>query len=94
MIPVRKEILWDIDLQTSDPDINKSLVIERVLSLGNLQELKFIFSYYGAETIRQTLKTIGYFDPKTFEFIISFLGVKKEEMKCFIKKQSVAPHWS
>lgn len=94
MIPVRNEIFWDIDLQTLNPETNKSIIIERILSLGTLDELQFLFSYYSMDTIRQTAKKIGYLDPKTFDFVISFLNIAKEEMKCYIKKQSAAQHWS
>lgn len=93
MIPVRKEILWDIDPRKLDPDKNKVLIIERVLSYGNLGELKFIFQNYGKEIIRQTVKNIGYLDPKTFEFVTSYLKINKEEMKCYIKKLSAIQHW-
>jgi len=94
MIPIRNEILWDIDPKTLNPDKNKVILIERVLSYGNLEELKFLFIYYGIDIIRQTVKNIGYLDPKTFEFVISFLSIDKEEMKCYIKKQSAIQHWT
>lgn len=94
MIPVRSEILWDINLQTIDPDKNKAIIIEKVLSYGNIEELKFIFIYYGIAIIRQTVKNIGYLDPKTFEFVVNYLKINKEEMKCYIKKQSTTGHWS
>lgn len=85
--------MWDIDPLKLDPDKNKVLIIERVLSYGNLGELKFIFKHFGIEIIRQTVKNIGYLDPKTFEFISSYLRINKEEMKCYIKKQSAIQHW-
>jgi len=94
MIPVRKEILWDLDPVKLDPERNKALIIERVLSYGNLGELKFLFNYYGLKIIRQTVKNIGYFDPKTLKFITTYLNFNKEEMKCCTKKQSAIQHWS
>lgn len=93
MLPIRKEIFWDLDPLTIDPDKNKALIIERVLSYGTLNELVYLFSCYNLETIKQTVKNTGYFDPKTFEFITTYLGINKEEMKCFIKKQSAIQHW-
>lgn len=94
MIPVRNEIFWDIDFKTLNPDTNKSLIIERVLSFGNLDELQFLFRYYSVDIIRQTAKNIGYLDPETFDFVTGFLNIDKEEMKCYIKKQSATQHWS
>ncbi len=93
MIPVRNEILWDLDPKKINPDINKALIIERVLSYGNLGEIKFLFTYYKLKTIRETIKNTGYLDPKTFEFVTTYLRINKEEMKCYIKKQSAKQHW-
>jgi hypothetical protein len=35
----------------------------------------------------------GYFDPKTFSFIIGFFDIDKEEMQCYTKKRLNQPHW-
>ena len=86
--------MWDLDYVKLDPIKNKAVIIERVLSYGNLGELKFIFNNYSLKIIRQTVKNIGYLDPKTLEFITTYLSVNKEEMKCCIKKQSAIQHWS
>lgn len=90
---IRKELFWDVDQAGLEMELNKSLVIERILSFGNLSELKIIFDYYGPETISTTVKRLGYLDPKTLAFVLSFLRIPKKEMKCFIKKQSGPQHW-
>jgi len=94
MNPLRKEIFWEIDPQKLDLDINKAIVIERILSFGNMEELKFLMSYYSTKTLLEVIKKTGYLDPKTFEFVISFFHIKKEEMKCFSRKQLVPKHWN
>jgi len=91
-LQIRPELFWDVDFTKLDEQNNRRLVIERVFSYGTISELQRIISFYGLEIIGNELKKVGYLDPKTFEFAITFLGLKKEEMKCYIKKQSLPQH--
>jgi hypothetical protein len=91
---IKKELFWDVDFNRLDKNINKRLVIERVLSYGNLAELKEIISYYGREVIVLEIKKAGYLDPKTLEFVAGYFGVAKEDLTCYIKKQSAPQHWN
>lgn len=94
MLPpqIRKEIFWDIE----DPDIekNKQLIVDRVLQYGNLDELRYIFSNYGKDQITDIVKKISYLDPKTLSFVINYLQIKKQDLKCFTRKQSTSQHWN
>jgi len=92
-LQIRAELFWDVDQSNIDEEINRRLIIERVFSYGNIRELKILLEFYGLTVIRQEIKKIGYLDPKTFEFAITFLDLKKDEMKCYIKKQSQPQHW-
>jgi hypothetical protein len=92
-LKIRPELFWDTDLLSLDAEKNKSLVIERVLSYGNLSELKIIFELYGRDTIANVIKQVGYLDPKTFAFIRGYLNIPKKDMKCFIKKQLSQQYW-
>ena len=90
---LRDELFWDIHPDKLDEEENKRLIIERALSFGNLMELKAMFRYYGKETLKDEITKIGYLDPKTFEFVVSYFGINKEEMKCFTKKLLHQTHW-
>lgn len=92
-LKIRSELFWDVDPLRLDEEKNKSLVIERVLSYGNLSEIRIIFNLYGKDTIANVVKRLGYLDPKTFAFITGYLGIPKKEMKCFTKKQLNQQHW-
>ena len=93
-LPVRKELFWDVNINNLDANLHKRLIIERVFSLGNLKEFRTIMEYYGWETVREEIKNVGYLDPKTFEFAVSFLKIPRKEMKCYILKQSRQQHWT
>jgi hypothetical protein len=91
--PVRKELFWDINQDELDLERNRRLIIERVFSLGTLQELRFILKFYNRDTIREELMKVGYLDPKTFNFAVHFLKIPKKQMRCYIRKQLHPQHW-
>jgi len=86
-LKLRNELFWDIDLDKLDERKNKRLIIERVLNLGEIEEFLELVSFYNRKTLLNELTNIAYFDPKTLKFIISYFGVKQEDLKCFIQKQ-------
>jgi hypothetical protein len=86
-IPVRNTLFWDLDPERMDEQKNRRIIIERVFSLGNLDELKFIFSYYGTESIKTEVVKAGSFDPKTLRFASEILHIPKEEFRCYKRLQ-------
>lgn len=83
-----------MDFEKLDVLKNKRLIIERVFSYGNLEQFKAVYQAYTRDEIIQELKQIGYLDPKTYQFVISFFSIPENEMKCYIKKQSHLQHWN
>jgi hypothetical protein len=94
MLHFRKELFWDINFSLLDPVIHKRLIIERVLTLGNLEEFIEIEKTYDKKTLRATIKQLGHLDPKTLCFVVSYYGIKKNELKCCTLKQSGRVHWN
>jgi hypothetical protein len=93
-LSIRKELFWDVDPTHLDQVKNKRLIIDRIISYGNLSELLEILNYYGKDTVVEEIKKLGYLDPKTLEFVITFFEIRKEELQCFTKKQSAKAHWN
>lgn len=91
---LRKELFWDINFDQIDFNENRLLIIERVLNFGNIEEFKAIVAYYGRDTIKEAVRKAGYLDPKTLEFVVSYFNLKREEIRCFSKKQLRQPHWT
>ena len=52
----RPELFWDVDPDTIDPDKNNEYIIERMLELGTLPEVKWATHYYPINLIRNTLQ--------------------------------------
>jgi hypothetical protein len=94
MLPLRNELFWDIEYEKLDIGLHKRLIIERVLSLGNLEEFFFLLNQFETKALINEIKQIGYLDPKTISFVVSFFKIDKKELRCFTKKQLMETHWS
>lgn len=93
-IPIRKELFWDIDITKLDLNKHRNLIIERVLSYGNVDEFRFILTQYKKNTIKEEIKKIGYLDPKTYNFVLTYFNLSKDQLRCYTKRQSAKQHWS
>jgi len=89
-----KNLFWDIDLNNFDNLKNKKIIIERVISMGDLSDIRIIIHFYGKETIKQEIIKAGYLDNKTLSWVSNFLNISKTKFKCFAKRQSNLVHWN
>lgn len=94
MLQFRKELFWDIDFELLNPEAHKRLIIERVLTLGNLDEFFLLLKTYDRKTLIDNITTIGYLDPKTTSFVINFFNIDKKSLKCYTKNRSTIQHWN
>lgn len=91
---LRKQLFWDIDFSGMDADKNKRLIIQRVFSRGNVQEVRAVIDFYGKETIIETLTNLNYLDPKTLNFVSLIFHIRKAEFQCYTRRQSIPQHWN
>ncbi len=84
-LPLRKELFWDIDLDSLDVDKNARFVIVRVFKNGNLEELQTLLKYYGREKITSQIITAPSLDEKTLAFASVLLGIPKERFRCYMR---------
>jgi len=91
---LRKELFWDVDFEKLDVDKAVRLVMERVVSEGNLQELKLLFAYYGEKKISEMIVNIGFLDNKTLGYLSHILNIPKSKFKCYTKKPLNQNYWN
>ena len=53
----------------------------------------FLLNTYDNQTLVNEISQLGYLDPKTMSFVVSFFNIKKSELKCYTKSQSTEQHW-
>jgi hypothetical protein len=88
MLPLRKELFWDIDFSKMNLLTHKRIITERVLTLGNLEEFYFLLDTYDTQTLVEEISQLGYMDPKTMSFVVSFFNIDKNQLTCYTRKQS------
>lgn len=93
-LKIRKQLFWDVDFSELDEHKNRRLIIERIFSLGNLQEIKLVIDYYGKKNVIDTLCNLNYLDQKTLNFLSVIFNISKNKFKCYIRKQSINQYWN
>ncbi len=93
-LKLRPELFWDLNIREMNEQTHQRIIIERVITLGNLDEWKEIVNFYGLDDIKSAVINAGTLDPKTMSFIESYLGIPKEQLRCYTKKQSAPQYWT
>ena len=91
---VNAAYFWDVEISTLDETKSKRLIIERVVNLGNLDEIKLVVNYYGKKELIKTICKLNYLDSKTLNFLSLIFNVPKSKFKCFTRKQLKLQHWN
>jgi hypothetical protein len=91
---LRKTLLWDVNQEGINAHTSRSLIIERVLTRGNMDEFKQLIRFYSVQELTQTVLKIGYMDGRTLNFIAEYLNLSKEDFLCYRKKLSNPEHCS
>ncbi len=50
------DLLWSYDSKSVDPQVNAKAVVMAVLRLGTWDQIRWLFSYYGFDTVQQIIK--------------------------------------
>ena len=85
---------WDTDFNKLDEIKSKRLIIERIMSYGNLHEIKLIKDFYGLKEITSTLCNLNYIDYKTLNFVSLLFHIPKSKFKCYTRKQLTDQPWN
>jgi len=83
---IRESLFWDVSKDNLDPERNRQLIIERVITRGNLDEFSGLIHFYGTRKIKNTLKSIKALDKKSRNFVVTFFGLEEKELACYQKK--------
>ena len=68
MSTLDKKLFWDIDSATLDEEAHAPFIIRRVLSRGDLPDVKWILQRYGKERVASIATTARDLDQKSRNF--------------------------
>ena len=80
------QYFWDVNPSQLAVDKYPEYVIERVLNLGDLQAVKWVWDVFGREKIVKVIKTSRQINLKTANFFSKLLGINPDEILCFNKE--------
>ncbi|WP_421875330.1 DUF6922 domain-containing protein [Marinoscillum sp.] len=87
-------LFWDTDPNALDFRRHRSHVIQRVVSMGTLEDWKLLNRLYSSEEIIDASIKSKTLDKKTVNFLSIYFEIPKSEFKCFEKNQSTTKHGS
>ena len=91
---VRPSLLWEFDLEKFDWQQMRNEVVQRVLERGRMDDFYAILNLYGLEGVKAALREIPYMNDKDMNFACVAFDLRKEELKCYTRKQSIPQHWN
>ncbi len=65
MISFRQALFWDVNPKNIDPHKNALYVIERILDLGNDDEVRWVRKFYDVSLIKQVVNNPRRLMPRT-----------------------------
>ena len=91
---LRPTLFWDTDVNSIDLEKQKSAIIQRIFTRGNLEEFYKALEYYGKETCKDTLLNTRWLDVKTLSFCSVIFDTPIKQFRCYTLAQSNPEHLS
>jgi hypothetical protein len=90
----KRNYFWDLERSNPDSEISDRLIIERIFTLGDPEEMKLVINYFGETRTVELLLSLNYLDPKTLNFVSKLFNKPRKLFKCYIRKQSMPQLWN
>ena len=71
-------LFWDVDISSIDYVKNAPFVVERVLTMGTLEDFFTIRDYYGKPKLKRIIKNLRYLDDRTLSFCSTYFNMKPD----------------
>lgn len=91
---IRKTLLWDYNPDRINWKDMQVVVVQRVIERGRPNDFYAMLNLYGLEGVKDAIKQIAYLNAKDLSFVCSVFNLKKEDLKCYTKQQSMIQHWN
>jgi hypothetical protein len=93
ILGLTKSLFWDVDPQSIDPDKHVEYIVERVITLGTMEDFTILKEIYGKAKIKKVVKKLRYLNDRDLNFCSLYFNVPKIEFRCYITKQSNQTLW-
>lgn len=89
-----RHLFWDWRYDAIDWQDLYSSIIARVIERGTAEEWDELLLFYGYDKVLSALKNeIKYLPDHAIDKVVDYFHIQKEELVCYIRKQSRQGHW-
>lgn len=88
-----KRMFWDTPIENIHGVEHRHFIVERVMRYGRLADWKIIRQWYRPDVLREVVVELRELDDVSISFLCLVLGLKKEDFRCYIQKQSHPSFW-
>ena len=82
-------LLWDVHPSTINPQAMYRTIIGRVIQRGSAGDWAAMLNYYGRDVVQQVVETAPYLSDAAIVAVCEVFGLKKENLRCWQRKQSI-----
>jgi hypothetical protein len=87
-------LLWEYDVSNFDWQKSKVIVVQRVVEMGEPEDFFAAFDLYGGiDEFKAIVRTVPYLNNLDMHFVCTLFNLKKEELRCYTRKQSNQELW-
>ena len=76
---IRPSLLWEYDLTHFDYDKMRTIVVERVLERGRMEDFYAMLNLYGLQGVKEAMKDVPYMNDRDMNFACHTFGLRKDE---------------
>ncbi|MBI2327143.1 hypothetical protein HYU92_02385 [Candidatus Curtissbacteria bacterium] len=80
-----KQYFWDIDFKKLDPQKSESYIIERILEVGDVKAIRWVFKTFDKEFIKSVIARSRALSPQTANYWGLMLDIDQKEIACLQK---------
>lgn len=87
-------LFWEFNFERINPDKQIALVIERVITRGNIDQIAAMMNYYGDELMKKEIVKLKGLRHINVNFLSLMYGIPKSKFACYTRKRSANPFWN
>ena len=91
---IRNSLLWEYEIEKINWQQMRNVIVQRVIERGRMNDFYALLNTYELEGVQEAIRQIPFLNNKDLAFICSVFDIKKEELKCYTKKQLKNQYWN
>ncbi len=91
---IRHSLFWEYDMEHFDWQLMKTVVVQRVIERGRMDDFYAILNMYGLHEVKESIKKIPTMSAKDISFVCNVFRISRKDLLCYTKKQSTSPLWN